>query len=207
MLAANSVRVAVRYRFRPDRARAVCQSILDQGQVTKEVRIDHWDHGSISECINGAFGSLDILFNNAGMASVGHKLPNGDLEALTPEIWTEMLNVNLSEPYYLTRAAARHLLTSKWGRVINLSSIIGPGVWGAAVAFTSSKAAVVPLTRFFVSDISSESHSKLHFPGAHAGHTKCPGALRMNSFHVAGKVDFGRNDTHRQGCPTGFGFL
>lgn len=172
LLAANGAKVIVGYRNGSDRAQAVCQSIKDQGQEAKAVRVDHIDPESVSECIDavvGRFGRLDILVNNAGMASGGYKLPNGDLEAFTPEIWTEMLSVNLSGPYYLTRAASPHLRVSEWGRVVNLSSTIGHGAWGAAAAYAPSKAAVVPLTRFLSAALAPEVTVNCISPGLMEG--------------------------------------
>nr|WP_254444581.1 SDR family oxidoreductase [Ruegeria arenilitoris] len=150
-LARNGSKVLVGYRNGSDRAEAVCADIKSQGGTAFAEQFDLTDPASVHACIDkivSKFGGLDILVNNAGMASGGHNVPNGDLDALTPEIWTEMLTVNLSGPYYLTRAAAPHLRTSNWGRVVNLSSTIGHGDWGAAAAYAPSKAAVVPLTRF-----------------------------------------------------------
>ena len=172
LLAANGARVIVGYRDGSDRAHAVCQSIEGQGQEATAVRVDHTDPQSVSECIGaivGDFESLDILVNNAGMASGGHNLPSGDLDAFTPEIWQEMLDVNLSGPFYLTRAAAPHLRASKWGRVVNLSSTIGHGVWGAAAAYAPSKASVVPLTRFLSAALAPDDTVNCVSPGLMEG--------------------------------------
>ncbi|WP_170328651.1 SDR family NAD(P)-dependent oxidoreductase [Ruegeria arenilitoris] len=179
LLAGNGVKVIVGYQSGADRAHSVCQSIIDQDHAAKAVKIDHCDPVSVSECIDdvvGTFGSLDILVNNAGMASGGYSLPKGDLETFTPEIWTEMLNVNLSGPYYLTRAAAPFLRASKWGRVINLSSTIGHGVWGAAAAYAPSKAAVVPLTRFLAAALAPEVTVNCISPGLMEGTQMSTGA-------------------------------
>ncbi len=179
LLAAHGATVNVGYRNGSDRAQAVCQSIKDRGQQAKAVRIDHIDPESISECIDdvvGRFGRLDILVNNAGMASGGYKLPNGDLEAFTPEIWTEMLSVNLSGPYYLTRAASPHLRVSEWGRVVNLSSTIGHGAWGAAAAYATSKAAVVPLTRYLSAALAPDVTVNCISPGLMEGTQMSGGA-------------------------------
>jgi 3-oxoacyl-[acyl-carrier protein] reductase len=96
LLAGNGVKVIVGYQRGADRAQTVCLSIIDQGQVAKAVKISHCDPASVSECIDdvvGTFGCLDILVNNASMASGGYSLPKGDIEAFTPEIWTEMLSI------------------------------------------------------------------------------------------------------------------
>ena len=115
------------------------------------VRLDQTDPTSVGvavEEVAEVFGGLDLLINNAGVASGGQSLPTGDLEALTPEIWDEMMTVNLRGPYLLARAAAPWLRRSNWGRIVNLGSTIGHGTWEAAAAYAPSKASVAPLTRF-----------------------------------------------------------
>ncbi len=179
LLADSGAKVIVGYVNGSDRARDVCQSIQDKGQTAKATRVDHTDPKSISECMDfiiGEFGSLDILINNAGMASGGHKLPNGDLDAFTPEIWTQMLGVNLSGPYYMTREAAPHLRASTWGRVVNISSTIGHGAMGAAAAYAPSKAAVVPLTRFLSAALAPEITVNCVSPGLMEGTQMTGGA-------------------------------
>ena len=171
-LAGNGASVIVGYRNGAERADAVCQSLLDGGHKSKAIPLDHTDTVSIKDCINAIsadFGALDILINNAGMASGGHKLPAGDLEAFTPDIWSQMLEVNMSGPYYLTRAAAPHLRASDWGRVVNLSSTIGHGTWGAAAAYAPSKAAVVPLTRFLAAALAPDVTVNCVSPGLMEG--------------------------------------
>lgn len=179
LLARNGSKVVVGYRNGSDRAEAVCASIKSQGGKAYAEQFDLTDPSSVHACIDrivGEFGGLDILVNNAGMASGGHNLPNGDLEAFTPEIWAEMLKVNLSGPHYLTRAAAPHLRSSIWGRVVNLSSTIGHGDWGAAAAYAPSKAAVVPLTRFLSAALAPEITVNCVSPGLMEGTQMSGGA-------------------------------
>lgn len=172
LLADNGSKVVVGYRNGADRAEAVCERINGQGGTACAVQFDLNDPSSAQACIDGIvseFGELDILVNNAGMASGGHSMTDGDLDALTPEIWTEMLTVNLSGPFYLTRAAARYLRKSKWGRVVNISSTIGHGDWGASSAYAPSKAAVVPLTRFLSAALAPDITVNCVSPGLMEG--------------------------------------
>ena len=69
-----------------------------------------------------AFGRLDVVVNNAGMTRV---IPHGDLEAVTDEVWNEILGVNLLGTWHVTRAAVPHLQRADNGSVINVSSIAG----------------------------------------------------------------------------------
>lgn len=179
LLARNGSKVVVGYRNGSDRAEAVCTSIESLGGMARAEQFDLADPQSVQASIQkivGELGGLDILVNNAGMASGGHNVPTGDLDAFTPEIWAEMLSVNLSGPFFLTRAAASHLRGSKWGRVVNLSSTIGHGDWGAAAAYAPSKAAVVPLTRFLSAALAPEVTVNCVSPGLMEGTQMSGGA-------------------------------
>jgi 3-oxoacyl-[acyl-carrier protein] reductase len=89
----------------------------------------------------------------------------GDLEAFTPEIWDEMMAVNLRGPYLVTRAAAPHLRSSAWGKVVNIGSTLGHGDWYADRPFAPSKAAVVPLTRFLAASLAPDVAVNCVAPG------------------------------------------
>ncbi len=181
LLARNGSKVVVGYRSGSDRAEAVCADFKSQGGTARAEQFDLTEPSSVHACIGrivSEFGGLDILVNNAGMASGGLNLPTGDLEALTPEIWTEMLTTNFSGPYFLTRAAAPHLRASTWGRVVNISSTIWHGDWGAAAAYAPSKAAVVPLTRFLSAALAPDITVNCVSPGLMEGTQMSGGATK-----------------------------
>ena len=99
------------------------------------------------------------------MATGDHDLPPGDLEAFTPEIWDEMMAVNLRGPYLVARAAADHLRRSQWGRIVNIGSTLGLGDWYMDRAFATSKAAVVPLTRYLAASLAPDVSVNCVAPG------------------------------------------
>jgi 3-oxoacyl-[acyl-carrier protein] reductase len=92
-----------------------------------------------------AFGRLDILVNNAGIT---HWVKVSDLEALTDEIWDEILDVNVKGAFRCARAAAK-LLEVDQGMIVNISSISGvlsPSTM-SSLAYGTAKAALIHLTR------------------------------------------------------------
>jgi len=136
--------------------------------VSLTVRLDQTSPDSIDAAIaqvTGQLGGLDIFVNNAAMASGGHTIPLGDLEAFTPEIWDEMLAVNLRGPYLVTRAAVPHLRSSAWGKVVNIGSTLGHGDWYADRPFAPSKAAIVPLTRLLAASLAPDVAVNCVSPG------------------------------------------
>lgn len=167
-LAERGVNIAIGYRQGAERAAALGAAIAQLGRKSFPVELDQANPPSITTAVGQVvdhFGQLDILINNAGVASGGHTLPPGDLEAFTPEIWDEMMAVNLRGPYLVTRAAAKHLRKSAWGRVVNIGSTLGQGTWYADRAFAPSKAAVVPLTRFLAAALAPDVTVNCVAPG------------------------------------------
>lgn len=156
LLAEDGANVAVAYLGGKERAEAVCDEIQATGRKAMAVQIDQIDPNSIETGVAQVvteMGGLDLLVNNAAIAMGGHTVAPGDLEAFTPEIWDEMMAVNVRGPYLITRAAAPHLRSSKWGRVVNIGSTLGHGDWYQDRAFAPSKAAIVPLTRFLAASL------------------------------------------------------
>lgn len=156
LLAGEGANVAVGYLGGKNRAEAVRHEVEAAGQKAITVQIDQIDPNSIEAGVAhvaAELGGLDLLVNNAAMAMGGHSIAPGDLEAFTPQIWDEMMAVNVRGPYLVTRAAAPHLRSSAWGRVVNIASTIGHGDWYQDRAFAPSKAAVIPLTRFLAASL------------------------------------------------------
>ncbi|MEL6643730.1 MAG: SDR family oxidoreductase [Pseudomonadota bacterium] len=151
LLAEYGCSVAVTYRRGTDRAAESVAEITHMGGTAMAVPLDLRDPAGIEACVArvvAELGGLDLLINAAGMASGGHDIPKGSLAPFTPEIWDQMMAVNVRGPYLMARAAEPHLRASRLGRIVNVGSTIGHGTWGAGAAYAPSKAAVVPLTRY-----------------------------------------------------------
>jgi NAD(P)-dependent dehydrogenase (short-subunit alcohol dehydrogenase family) len=88
-----------------------------------------------------ALGKIDILVNNAGVNV------RGDIVGYSDEDWFKVINTNLSSAFFCCRAVGRHMLERKYGRVINLASMMGAISLPGRAAYSSSKAALVGLTK------------------------------------------------------------
>lgn len=88
------------------------------------------------------FGTIDILVNNAGI--MDDFSPVGDV---SDEMWNRVLAINLHAPFYLTRKAIKHFLEKGSGNIINVASIGGLYGARAGAAYTTSKHALVGLTK------------------------------------------------------------
>ena len=88
-----------------------------------------------------AFGGLDIIFNNAGIAS------NALAQDMTDDAFDRTIEVNLRAVFRLSRAAIPHLVKSKAGRIINTASVMAEGTDYGLSAYCAAKAGVAGLTR------------------------------------------------------------
>jgi NAD(P)-dependent dehydrogenase (short-subunit alcohol dehydrogenase family) len=89
------------------------------------------------------YGRLDVLINNAGTT---HFIAHPDLDALTDEVWNDILSVNLKGTFYCCRAAAPELRKTN-GSIVNIASIAAHRATGSSIVYAVSKAGVVQLTR------------------------------------------------------------
>jgi NAD(P)-dependent dehydrogenase (short-subunit alcohol dehydrogenase family) len=87
------------------------------------------------------FGRLDVLVNNAGINT------RGPIEQLSEADWDEVLDINLKGPWLCCRAAAQPMKRQKWGRVINVSSMLGEVSLAGRTPYASSKGGLTMLTK------------------------------------------------------------
>ena len=137
-------RVAVTSRSLADAQAKAAEIASATGTETLGVEMEATDTGAVEAAVAGVverFGGLGILVNNAGILVRG---AIGDIERGEFE---ESLAVNVTGPWLACRAAGPHLWESGHGRVINVSSTFGLVAAPDRTAYTSSKGAVVQLTR------------------------------------------------------------
>jgi ketoreductase RED2 len=109
-------------------------------------------------------GRLDILVNNAGTTVV---IPHKDLDAVTPEIWRRILDVNVIGTWQVTVAAIPHMRAVGQGCVVNVSSLAGerPTSGSSSIPYAVSKAAISHMTRLLASAAAPEVRVNAVAPG------------------------------------------
>jgi len=99
--------------------------------------------------VEQALGAVDILVNNAGITKDNILVRMKDAE------WDDVLNANLRGAFATTRAAARGMMKRRWGRVINVSSIVGLVGNKGQANYAASKAGLIGLTKSVAKELAS----------------------------------------------------
>ena len=142
-LAAAGAKVALTYHSQASKAEEIVAAIAETGGTAMAVRLESGDRTSAEtalKAVGRAFGSPDILVNNAAKAQ------EKPFETISDEDWEAMLGSNLLGPVQLTQLCLPAMRSKKWGRIVNISSI--GGQWGGErqVHYAASKAALINLT-------------------------------------------------------------
>ena len=101
------------------------------------------------EEMHAAFGSLDVLVNNAGITR--DKL----MLRMTDDDWDRVLTVNLKGAFILTRAAARIMMRQRSGKIVNISSVVGVMGNAGQANYAASKAGLIGLTKSTAKEFAS----------------------------------------------------
>jgi 3-oxoacyl-[acyl-carrier protein] reductase len=99
--------------------------------------------------ITERYGAPNILINNAAITCDNLVLRMKDEE------WDNIINTNLSGAYYLTKACLKGMLKARWGRIINISSIVGVTGNAGQVNYAAAKAGLIGLTKSLALEIAT----------------------------------------------------
>ncbi len=124
----------------PDRLAPVVDALRGQGLDARALAFDVGDEQAVAAAFAG-LERLDILVSNVGLRN------RRPLEALSTADMRAMLDVNLTAPFALAKAAAALMLPRRWGRVIMVTSIAGPRSRSGDAAYTAAKGGLAALTR------------------------------------------------------------
>lgn len=116
-------------------------------QAATGIPVYKWNVGDYAACEEGLkrvesdLGAIDVVVNNAGITR------DGMLHKLTPEQWGEVIQVNLSSMFNMTRPIIDGMRGKGWGRIINISSINGQKGQMGQTNYSAAKAGVIGFTK------------------------------------------------------------
>jgi 3-oxoacyl-[acyl-carrier protein] reductase len=153
VLAENGAAVALVAR-RAERLDVVKASIEAAGGRALVVATDVRDRAAMVGAFDAAeraFGTVDILVNDAGVAHSGRAVELSEAD------WRRVLSTNLDAVFFWSQEAARRLIAaSKGGAVVNIASVLGFGVSKGVVAYAVAKAGVIQLTKALALELASK---------------------------------------------------
>ncbi|MGE0227352.1 MAG: 3-oxoacyl-[acyl-carrier-protein] reductase [Dehalococcoidia bacterium] len=151
-LAGLGANVAISYRSRPDLAQEVVSDIEAAGVQACAVAADARDAAAVErlvETVREGLGGLDILVNNAGMTD------DTLILRMSEDSWDSVLDTNLKGTFLATKLALRHMTRARWGRVINITSIVGEMGNAGQANYAAAKAGVIGFTRAAAREVAS----------------------------------------------------
>ncbi|MDF1613630.1 3-oxoacyl-[acyl-carrier-protein] reductase [Desulfurivibrio dismutans] len=143
-LAAMGALTIINYVSRPEAAQAVADEITQAGGRAEICPFNVADTAESEAAIKkilDAHGRLDILVNNAGITR------DGLLMKMKEAQWDEVLATNLKGAFTCTKAVSRAMMKQRWGRIVNISSVIGFAGNAGQSNYAAAKAGLVGLTR------------------------------------------------------------
>jgi 3-oxoacyl-[acyl-carrier protein] reductase len=152
-LASAGARVALAARNQGKLNEAAAESAAAGGSAAV-FALDIGSEDSIKACAKTAiahFGSVEILVNNAGIArdDLSMRLKRAD--------WDDVLNTNLTGAFLMTQALLRPMLKAHWGRIINITSVVGETGQAGQANYAASKAGLIGLTKSLARELASRN--------------------------------------------------
>jgi 3-oxoacyl-[acyl-carrier protein] reductase len=104
---------------------------------------------SVAKSLVESYGKIEILVNNAGITRDGLML------RMKREDWDDVLRTNLTGAFLLTQALLSPMLKNRWGRIVNITSVVGRTGQAGQVNYAASKAGLIGLTRSMARELAS----------------------------------------------------
>ena len=146
-LAAAGANIAIVYAKSEDEAEKVAGEIRGHDVEAATFQCDVTQPAQVARMVGqvlARFGRLDILINDA---AYNKSIPFSDLDGLTIEEWSKIIDVNLTGPMHAIKAVAPVMRSQGRGRIVNIASIAGLIPGGSSIAYAVSKAGLIHLTR------------------------------------------------------------
>jgi len=153
-LAERGAFVHINYLRNEEAAEEILSAIRAAGGRARCCRFDVADAGAVARSISemaASEGAVDILVNNAGQSVDGLAV-----RLKEPE-WHRSLDVNLSGAFFCCQAVIRPMMKKRWGRIVNLTSVVAEGGNAGQAAYAAAKAGIVGLTKSLARELGSRN--------------------------------------------------
>lgn len=146
--------IAINYSGSEDAAKEVIEELHSMGCNAISIRADVSDAVQVAdmfETINNIFGSVHILVNNAGIArdSLIIRMSETDFDSV--------ININLKGTFNCTKSAAKYMIKQRYGKIVNIASIVGITGNAGQANYAASKAGIIGLTKSAAKELSARN--------------------------------------------------
>ena len=151
-LAAQGAKVAINYAGNVKAAEEAKAAIEAAGGEAILVKADVSDPAAVQEMISTvteAFGQIDILVNNAGITR------DGLLMRMKDEDWDAVISTNLKGVYNCTKAVTKLMMRKRYGRIVNMTSVVGITGNAGQTNYSAAKAGVIGFSKSAAKELSS----------------------------------------------------
>jgi 3-oxoacyl-[acyl-carrier protein] reductase len=151
-LSQKGINVAITYNSNANKAEEVVEEIKKNGVNAIAVKGNssvEEDVNSIVKKVEEELGTIDILVNNAGITK------DNLLMRMKSEDWDDVLNVNLKGVFLCTKAVIRGMMKKKYGKIINIASVVGINGNAGQANYSASKAGVIGFTKTMAKELAS----------------------------------------------------
>jgi 3-oxoacyl-[acyl-carrier protein] reductase len=153
-LARSGADIVLTYRSGAEAAEQVATEVRGLGRAAFVIQTDVSDRAQVDALIETAQkerGRIDILVNNAGITQDGLVMRMSDAD------WDDVLNTNLRGAFYCTRAVLRAMIRARWGRIINISSVVGVVGNAGQANYVAAKAGLIGLTKAVAKEVATRN--------------------------------------------------
>jgi 3-oxoacyl-[acyl-carrier protein] reductase len=153
-LAGKGAKVAVHFRGNAEGANTVAAAIRALGGQPLLCQADVSDAQQAADLVKQVqteLGGLDILVNNAGTTRDALLLTMSEVD------WDTVIATNLRSVYAVTRAALRGMVRKRWGRIINITSVVGLTGQAGQANYAASKAGIIGFTKSLAREVASRN--------------------------------------------------
>lgn len=151
-LAEMGVKVAVNYNHSEDAAHHVVAMLSEIGVESFAVQADVSDLQDVTDMIDKVeetWSGIDIMVNNAGI------IDDGLLIRMSDTAWNRVISTNLNGTFYCSRAVLRGMIRRRWGRIINIGSVVGIRGNPGQSNYSASKAGIIGFTKALAKEVAT----------------------------------------------------
>jgi 3-oxoacyl-[acyl-carrier protein] reductase len=133
-------------------ASALAEEAKKSGVKASFIKVDVTDLKSVTSAVSevfSSFGNIDILINNAGITR------DNFLLRMKEEDWDKVMQINLKGVFNCTKAVIRGMMSTHWGRIVSISSVVGIMGNAGQANYAASKAGIIGFTKSIAREVGS----------------------------------------------------